>query len=111
MANMMKPGRRVYVDRTQTRVVPEDSPEAAILLCSASGEISEDRARELGLIDAHGKLIEPVVVAEMKALEEDEPPAAEAKVEPEPPERKDIPAPESRRPIPPIPPRGDPPSK
>lgn len=42
--------RRIYVDAMRTRVVPEDSPEAAYLLVGAGGQIPEDEARRYGLI-------------------------------------------------------------
>lgn len=42
--------RRIYVDATRTRVVPEDSPEAAYLLVGVGGQIPEDEARRYGLI-------------------------------------------------------------
>lgn len=47
---MWTSNRRICVDATRTRVVPEDSPEAAFLLVGVGGQIPEEEARRYGLI-------------------------------------------------------------
>jgi hypothetical protein len=43
--------RRLYVNRDYSKVVPEDSPEAAFLLATPGKQISMPLAKRLGLLD------------------------------------------------------------
>ena len=42
--------KRLYVNKTMTRIVPEDSEEAAFLFAAAGDSIKDEDARRLGLL-------------------------------------------------------------
>lgn len=45
-----KSDKRLYVNADRSKVVSEDSPEAAYLLVSEGGEIPEEEAKRYGLV-------------------------------------------------------------
>lgn len=50
---------RTYVNAEGTKVVPEDSPDAALLLGTPGDEIDDAQAEKLGLAKAAKKAAEP----------------------------------------------------
>lgn len=49
---MFKSDKRLYVNRDETEIVEEGSPEAASLLVGAGGEIPDEVAKKYGLTNA-----------------------------------------------------------
>lgn len=79
---------RLYLDRTRSRVVPEDSPEAAFVLVGEHGEIPIAEATRLGLLDPPKPETvakpETVIAPEPEPEPDDEP---EAKAKPSSPNK------------------------
>jgi hypothetical protein len=69
-------GKRLYVNADKSKVVEEDSPEAAYLLVGAGGTVTDEMAKQYGL-----KEPKRTEVTEVKVEEDDK---AESKQEPQP---------------------------
>jgi hypothetical protein len=84
--------KRLYVNADKSKVVDEDSPEAAYLLVGAGGSVSDEDAKKYGLKkQAKAEEPEAKVEAKVEAAPESEPEAedeAESKAHDAPPENK-----------------------
>jgi hypothetical protein len=77
----MRADRRLYMDRHQMKLVPENSPESAFLVAATGQEIAPEMVKRLDLVIHEGRVMQASQVP-AKATE----PVAMAKppVEPEP---------------------------
>lgn len=71
---MYRSDTRLYVNKDKSKLVPENSPEAAFVLCGEGGEIPLEVAAKYGLKPA---TVEPAV-APRSASPEDSAPSGEA---------------------------------